>query len=582
MSKVDRILVTTENEETWNFDLPTLFLGEWCRNYNKKFVWDRMDAIVAQPYGLDEKIKLRDLADLIVIKKRILPDLVNVLNSYHETNYSTRFWQILIGHWLDSYLSILINRRNSLIQAIDNHKISNSIFLDIGSNNFIPNDTSDLHRLLLNSEWNSSLDLRIINLIRKNIFPVKIIKRDYLKSELIHKTVNLKTSAIDINLQTILQKFVRKKEPFIISTYLPHTIENFTQLSFGMIPKNWNYRSDFAIPNESNLILRKRLTDELSRNWKDIFTELFFDLFPVCFLEGFQDLQNKVESYNWPKRPKFIFTSNNFATDEEFKYYTAVKTEQGVKYFIGQHGNNYGTSAYHLGVEEVVADHFISWGNGNKSTKVKVGFNFKTAGVKIRHNSKGQISLLLNHLPRRQFSWDVYAEHGSYFEQQINFIKALQSETFSILKIRLHSASKQINYYEKEKLLSVNENLSFIDESKSFYEMLTESRLVVYSYDSTGLLETLALNIPTVAFWQNGFSHLNESARHDYKALVTAGIVHLSPESVAKTINTISNDVDSWWHQKSIQSARSQFCSQYSLSSKKPIRDLRRILKGNV
>lgn len=582
MSKVDRFLVTTENEETWNVDLPTLFLGEWCRNYKRKFVWDRMDAIVAQPYGLDEKIKLSDLATVRVAQERIFPDLVKVLNSYHETNHSMKFWQILIGHWFQSYLSILVNRSNTLIQAVYNHKISGSIFLDVSLENFVPKNTSDLQRLVLNSEWNSALDLKIFNSIGKDIFPIKILKKDQLNSELFDKRINLKTGAIGINHQTIFQKFVKNSEPFIISTYLPSIIENFTQLSFGMVPKNWNYRSDLSVPSKSDLILRKKLIDQLPQNRKDIFTELIFDLLPVCFLEGFQDLQNRVQSYNWPNRPKFIFTSNNFASDEEFKYYSATKSEQGVKYFIGQHGNNYGTSAYHLGNEEVVADHFISWGNGNKSTKVKVGFNFKTAGVKIRHKSTGQISLLLNHLPRREFTWDVYAEHGFYFEQQINLIKALQSETVSILKIGLHPASEQINYYEKEKFLLVNQNLSFIDQKKTFHETVTESRLVVYSYDSTGLLETLALNVPTLAFWQNGLSHLNESARNNYEALVTAGIVHLSSESIAKTINTISNNVDSWWYQKSIQSVRSQFCSQYSLSSKKPIRDLRKILKGKV
>lgn len=582
MSKVDRFLVTTENEETWNVDLPTLFLGEWCRNYKRKFVWDRMDAIVAQPYGLDQKIKLSDLATVKVAQERIFPDLVKVLNSYHKTNHSMKFWQILIGHWFQSYLSILVNRSNTLIQAVYNHKISGSIFLDVGLENFVPKNTSDLYRLVLNSEWSSALDLKIFNSIGKDMFPIKILKKDKLNSELFDKRINLKTGAIGINHQTIFQKFVKNSEPYIISTYLPSITENFTQLSFGMVPKNWNYRSDFSIPIESDLILRKRLKDQLPQNRKDILTEFIFDLLPVCFLEGFQDLQNRVESNNWPNRPKFIFTSNNFATDEEFKYYSAIKTEQGVKYFIGQHGNNYGTSAYHLGNEEVIADHFISWGNGNKSTKVKVGFNFKTAGVKIRHNSKGQISLLLNHLPRREFTWDVFAEHGLYFEQQINFIKALQSETVSILKIRLHPASEQMNYNEKEKLLLVNQKLLFIDQKKSFHKMLTESRLVIFSYDSTGLLETLSLNIPTLAFWQNGFSHLNESARHNYEALVTAGIVHLSSESIAKTINTISNDVDSWWHQESIQSARSQFCSQYSISSQKPIRDLRKILEGKV
>ena len=39
--------------------------------------------------------------------------------------------------------------------------------------------------------------------------------------------------------------------------------------------------------------------------------------------------------------PEFIFTSNNFHTDEIFKLWSAIKVERGTKYYIGQHGNNY-------------------------------------------------------------------------------------------------------------------------------------------------------------------------------------------------------------------------------------------------
>jgi len=582
MTKVDRLLVTTENKETWDIDIPILFLGDWCRTDNQKHIWDRMDAIVAQPYGVDAKIKLRDFTNVKVTQEQILPDLVKVLNSYHGTNHSLRFWQILIGDWLQTYLSILINRRNTIIQALKNYNISSAIFLDIGSENFIPKDTSDLHRLVLNSDWNSTLDLKIINSIGKKILPIKVIKKDYLNSEFIHKKAHLKPNLIKNSTQIILKKFVKKSEAFIVSTYLSSLLENFTQLSFGMVPKNWNYRPEFEVVSRSNLILRKKLTDQFPQSRKDIYTELLFDLFPVCYLEGFNELQNRVEAYKWPSKPRFIFTSNNFATDEEFKLYSAIKTAQGVKYFIGQHGNNYGTSAYQFKNEEVVADHFISWGNGNNSNNVSVGFNFKIAGVKLKHNPKGQILFLLNHLPRREFTWDVYAEHALYFEEQINFIKALENETVSMIKIRLHPAHKQIDYYEKEKLLLANSRLLFDDQKKSFYELLKESRLVVHSYDSTGILESLALNIPTLAFWQNGLNHLNESARHSYEALVNVGIFHLSPESIAQMVNKVSNDVDYWWNQKSIQTAREQFCDQYSLTSKKPIRDLRKILKGNV
>ena len=56
---------------------------------------------------------------------------------------------------------------------------------------------------------------------------------------------------------------------------------------------------------------------------------LLFELLPVCYLEGFEDLQKNVRDQYWPKFPKFIFTSNNFYFDEVFKLYAALNVEAG-------------------------------------------------------------------------------------------------------------------------------------------------------------------------------------------------------------------------------------------------------------
>jgi len=109
-------------------------------------------------------------------------------------------------------------------------------------------------------------------------------------------------------------------------------------------------------------------------------------------------------------------------------------------------------------------------------------------------------------------------------------------------------------------------------------ELVGKSRLVVHSYDSTGILETLSQNIPTLAFWQNGFDHLRDSAKPQYQLLVDAGIVHLTPGSVAKKVNEVWDDVDGWWGQSIIQDARKQFCSRHARQSENPIRELKQIL----
>lgn len=151
ITTIERYLVTTENEETWEIDRPTIFLGEWCRAYSRKLIWNQIDAIVAQPYGIDEKTKLRDFNTAITTQEKILPELAKLLNSYHGTNYSLKFWQILVGPWFQTYTSILINRSNTISKVLDNYKVSGSTFLDVRLENFIPKDTRNLQELVMQS-----------------------------------------------------------------------------------------------------------------------------------------------------------------------------------------------------------------------------------------------------------------------------------------------------------------------------------------------------------------------------------------------------------------------------------------------
>ena len=38
MSKVPRYLITSADELLWKFDRPVIFLGEWCRRFDRKHI----------------------------------------------------------------------------------------------------------------------------------------------------------------------------------------------------------------------------------------------------------------------------------------------------------------------------------------------------------------------------------------------------------------------------------------------------------------------------------------------------------------------------------------------------------------
>ena len=105
--------------------------------------------------------------------------------------------------------------------------------------------------------------------------------------------------------------------------------------------------------------------------------------------------------------------------------------------------------------------------------------------------------------------------------------------------------------------------------------------MVIFSYECSGFLECMALNIPTICFWRGGVDHLFDDAADYYKMLENVGIFTNSAEKAASYVNMNWDDVDGWWNSKSIQEVRIKFCSRYSRVVKNPTKMLANTLLEN-
>jgi putative transferase (TIGR04331 family) len=146
----------------------------------------------------------------------------------------------------------------------------------------------------------------------------------------------------------------------------------------------------------------------------------------------------------------------------------------------------------------------------------------------------------------------------------------------------LHGLSKTQKFREDLRWLEFDDNLKLNYNQCSFFTLLSKSRLVVHSYDSTGFLEGLALNVPTMAFWQNGLDHLVPEAKPYYQDLVDVGILHFSPKTISEKINNEWGDIELWWNRLGIQKVRNKFCNQYARQIENPIQELTNLLTKNL
>ena len=152
-----RYLITTADEQTWPKDQPVVFLGEWCRLYSRRSVWERMDSVVA-PYHWDNRKKLyKDYLYIQQVYEAQLKELSLKLNQIHGVDHPLRYWRILIGPWLGVFLQILFDRWFMLKQVINHGDVNACRVFERDEISAIPNDMAHFTQLYIDDDWNEKI-----------------------------------------------------------------------------------------------------------------------------------------------------------------------------------------------------------------------------------------------------------------------------------------------------------------------------------------------------------------------------------------------------------------------------------------
>jgi putative transferase (TIGR04331 family) len=176
--------------------------------------------------------------------------------------------------------------------------------------------------------------------------------------------------------------------------------------------------------------------------------------------------------------------------------------------------------------------------------------------------------------------YDNTYEYVKYLKDQIKFYNNLSNNIKSLIELRLHSSSKLFNFYEKERWLDNDKSMKINYGEIDLFRTIKNSRIVIFTYDSTGLLETLSLNIPTLIYINNNLEFIRESAMEYYQLLIDVGILFTSYDTISDKINQIYENVDEWWNDENVQNARKTFCNKYARTINKPLIKLKNILQN--
>jgi putative transferase (TIGR04331 family) len=569
-------LITTSILTNKNFssNKKNIFLGEWCKlNNNHK-------DIKTIPYHWNNRKKFyKDYLYINSIYEEFLDILQNKLNSIHNVNFSKNYWRIVLGPWLFQFIAIIFDRWHMIKLSQSRYNIKSAYIANINNKNSRFTDHYEFLYSNFSDAWNNIIYEQLIT----NWTKIKIKKFKTVEKVLsLKKTPHYKQILFNYIINSYNKLFYKKNNLFFITPYFSSIISFFLQLRLKVIPLIW---TEVRLKNLVNLYKRNFiLKNKSKKKFYKILSVMIPQHLPIIYLEGYKEAHNYINKLPWPKKPKFIFSSNSFITNDLFKLWLAHQKENNKTLFIsGQHGGSFFTSKF-FWIENhqlKISDKTITWGYKDKINKSIIPlFNFKVAGKELKYCKQGNLLLINNAVQRNPLpiaSSFLGPQYLDYLNDQYKLIKKLNVNVIKNLQVRPYP----FDYGWNQTLRFKNLNLGLkFDKQQDIIKSLKLSRLCVVNFNTTVFLETFNLNFPTIVLLNEKFDELRVSAKPYFDILESAGILFYDPTLAANKINKIWENVEMWWNSQKVREALNIFCNKFSQKSKNPVKDLYKVFKN--
>lgn len=560
-------LATTSLKIFWDQDCNKgVFLGEWCKLYNKKEYfennkWETLEYIWKDEKEIDEGIIYCE-----AIYQDILKQLHCSLNKFHNIDKDLKYWDILLKPWLLPYIQIMYDKYKHIKLAEEKYKDIYTFTLDYHDYSFISTPSVFLQNVVNSDIYNLQLYSQVIKFLK---IRTKDINYKYEKNNL---KIIYKSSKKEVFLRTlskIMNKIFNKNSVLVVNPYFKeNSLLKFISLSlkskFLFIFDNLSY--DIKVYKEIDILERKKLFEKkLSHNdFKSLIIETLIYNFPSIYLESFCDFRNKVLDLAI-KKSKVIYSANAIHGNEIFKFYVAENYKE-LLITYGQHGGNIGLDKVNIPEELEInfSDIYFTfgWKRGNNKIIYQPIYDNKFVDFMKYKN----IVLVMTAMPRYLYRF-VYQEDSS---KMLNYIENTKKflENFSLSdKLIIRPYMEDYQWSIKERLLEVNRNLKF-DNYTNYYKQIKKARIVVFDHMHTGYLETLSMNIPTIIVIPQNIYYFRESANFYIQILKDVKILFDNPIEASEFVENIYDNVSDWWESDKVQKAREEFCYQYARTSK--------------
>jgi putative transferase (TIGR04331 family) len=556
-------LATTALEWSWGETGPILFLGEWCRRYERTAVWERREHLVVHNHWDDRPKLQRDYAYLHELHDELLGCLARALGELHRLERSQRFWQTLLDPWLARYLGVAFDRWECLRSAFEQYEISETLLRAVPSMQ-APRDHLHFVEICDEDEWNHDFFSDIL----RYEFADKCTLRPYAEAlQAVGAAPPPRPpqrswkGRFKRRIDRLLGRLTHDDHFAFVQSYFPRSALVRLSLNLGQLPRlEFSEFGQDPLQHVGFSLDPIRHSLALHRSAANRFESFLHQRI------GKDLLQAHVESFalirggalSLKLHPKYVFTANAHWFNDLFKHWIAEQVDRcKTRFVVMDHGGALPPRFGTMGFEEDIADVKVTWSLPYHEKHVRLPPS-KLVG-RVRQRSDGdRLVVIGSEMPRYAFS--------------VASIPIAEQALASVeLTCRLHDALDSgprgaflVKPYPNLGLRTRDRFVSRLGKQKvsaepSLTTVLRSARMVVCTYPQTTFSEAICCGAPTLLVYPPHLWETVERFRGLIDALRTARIVFFDPKEASTHINSVWGDPLDWWDSRACQGARRRF-----------------------
>jgi putative transferase (TIGR04331 family) len=551
------LLVTTGLPESRSNGTHSLYLGDWCHDYRETFP---ANTVIQEFHWSDRKKIYDDYKYIRGLNEKILSRLREILNDVHGMDASLRYWQIVLGPWMNLITPILWDRFENLRLAFANHDLTDTIIAHNGEDIPVAAYYDDFIQLLNDDYWNHRIYSSLISRFYDDDISVHSItiankKLDQAGAKQKESIKRIVAKRLDACLRIL------KPESRIVvynSYFDPLSLVKLL-LKFKQLPRLYTeFEQTPPLPQATSPLRQTAMGIQAYSDFEEFLDQAYLSLLPASYLEGFKTLTDKARKINCAS--KIILSAVSHYNNDLFKLWIAGNVEKGAKFLVCEHGGGipFKMSLTNLH-EEKVADRKIVWHKEYDPKQIKLPPSKLVRYSRFKRKSRRFIALIGWDVPK----YSYYVQSGPMssliledYAQKKAMIEQLDQESFDALIIRLAPGDR--GWRIRERYID-DFGADKISAFRSMDDTIQHSRLVISTYPSTNLSESIEADIPTIMLYPRRLWEIHPKFLSVVDEMELNNIFFDDPNAAASHINAISDNPDVWWNSKSVQEARLLF-----------------------